>query len=131
MKTVRYKFVEFIPEELEEGVLFVSTKYQIAIHLCPCGCGNKVVTPLSPTDWKLEYKNGSVSLSPSIGNWSFKCKSHYWIKNNIIIWAEPFSDYKIARIREHERKEKKHYYRKKKWEKIKKMFHLIFASKKL
>ena len=26
-------------------------------------------------------------LYPSIGNWQFPCRSHYWIRRNRIIWA--------------------------------------------
>ncbi|WP_353963011.1 DUF6527 family protein [Streptomyces sp. NBC_00365] len=36
-----------------------------------CGCGRKVVTPLAPQEWKLTLDGVSVSLHPSIGNWSF------------------------------------------------------------
>jgi hypothetical protein len=42
------------------------------------------VTPFSPKDWKLIFYGESVSLYPSIGNWNFPCKSHYWITKNSI-----------------------------------------------
>ncbi|MCA0447324.1 MAG: hypothetical protein LCH54_13955 [Bacteroidetes bacterium] len=87
MKTIQHKFVEFIPDFLEEGVLYVSIEYCTAIHRCVCGCGNEVVTPLSPTDWKITFNGKTISLSPSIGNWNFDCKSHYWIVNNRIRYA--------------------------------------------
>ena len=45
-----HEFVEGIPERLEEGVLYVSILYATAMHLCACGCGREVVTPLTPTD---------------------------------------------------------------------------------
>jgi hypothetical protein len=38
--------VEFIPKALEDGVLYISTKYRTASHRCCCGCGTKIVTPL-------------------------------------------------------------------------------------
>ena len=84
MKTMQHKFVEFIPDVIEEGVLYISIEYCTAIHKCVCGCGNEVVTPLSPTDWELTFNGKTVSLDPSIGNWSFKCQSHYWIAKNSI-----------------------------------------------
>jgi hypothetical protein len=84
---LQHRFVEFMPETLEEGVLYVSMEYCTAIHNCVCGCGNKVVTPISPTDWQLQFNGKSVSLKPSIGNWSFDCQSHYWITNNKVSWA--------------------------------------------
>ncbi|WP_318271273.1 hypothetical protein [Sphingobacterium cellulitidis] len=46
---LQHKFVEFMPEKVEEGVLYVSIEYCTAIHKCVCGCGHEVVTPLSPT----------------------------------------------------------------------------------
>jgi len=84
MMILQHKFVEFIPDVLEDGILYISIEYCTAIHKCVCGCGNEVVTPLSPNDWELTFNGKSVSLYPSIGNWNFDCKSHYWIKNSIV-----------------------------------------------
>ena len=47
---LQHKFVEFIPEVLEDGILYISLTYCTAIHKCVCGCNNEVVTPFSPTD---------------------------------------------------------------------------------
>lgn len=95
MKTLQHKFVEFIPEKPEEGILYISLEYCTAIHKCVCGCGNEVVTPISPTDWKISFNGETVSLDPSIGNWNFKCRTHYWISNNKIIIARGWSKEKI------------------------------------
>jgi hypothetical protein len=76
-----------MPDVLESGMLYISVTYCTAIHLCVYGCGNKVVTPLSPTDWELTFNGKAVSLSPSIGNWSFPCQSHYFIKQNQVKYA--------------------------------------------
>ena len=65
---MQHKFVEFIPDELENGVLYVSVTYATAIHECCCGCGNEVVTPLAPNDWQLTFDGESITLFPSIGN---------------------------------------------------------------
>lgn len=81
------KFVEFMPEQLDQGVLYVSMEHATVIHRCCCGCKNEVVTPLSPTDWQLTFDGNSISLYPSIGNWGFECKSHYWIKHNAVHWS--------------------------------------------
>jgi hypothetical protein len=51
---MQHKFVEFIPDELDTGVLYISTTYATVVHKCCCGCGNEVVTPLTPNDWQLE-----------------------------------------------------------------------------
>jgi hypothetical protein len=80
--TFKHEFVQFIPEELQEGTVYVSIRFATVSHLCACGCKTKVVTPLKPTDWKLTFDGKTISLHPSIGNWNFPCRSHYWIRNN-------------------------------------------------
>jgi hypothetical protein len=90
-----HQFVEFIPDELEQGTIYISIRFATATHLCCCGCGNKVVTPIRPTDWKLMFDGKTISLDPSIGNWSFECKSHYWIRNNGVKWARRWSQEEI------------------------------------
>lgn len=94
-RAIPHRFVDFIPDDLEEDTLYISLEFSTAIHKCLCGCGNQVVTPLSPTDWRLLF-DGSVSLEPSIGNWYFKCRSHYWITRNKIRWAGTWTDAEIA-----------------------------------
>jgi hypothetical protein len=84
---MQHKFVEFIPEDVQQGMLYVSVEYGTAVHKCCCGCGEEVVTPLTPTDWKLIFDGATVSLHPSIGNWSFKCQSHYYIRNDEAKWC--------------------------------------------
>ena len=93
MMNVQHRFVEFIPDELEDGILYISLKYCTAIHKCVCGCGNEVVTPISPTDWRLTFDGKTISLYPSIGNWNFECKSHYWITNNKVRFASKWLDH--------------------------------------
>ncbi len=96
------EFVTAIPDKLAAGTLYVSMEYATVVHRCCCGCGNEVVTPLSPTDWKLTYDGEVISLHPSIGNWSFKCRSHYWIRGNLVHWAGPMSDTQVQAIRQHD-----------------------------
>jgi Family of unknown function (DUF6527) len=50
-----HEFVDHIPDVLDPGVLYVSMKYATAAHRCCCGCGLEVVTPFTPTDWKLTF----------------------------------------------------------------------------
>ena len=80
-------FVRFIPENLEEGTLYISLEYGTAIHRCACGCGEPTVTPLNSNGWNLDIRANKVTLRPSIGNFQIACKSHYWITENKIIWA--------------------------------------------
>jgi hypothetical protein len=102
-QSLSHEFLEFIPDKLEEGVLYLSIEYATAAHKCACGCGNEVFTPLSRTDWKLIFDGESVSLKPSIGNWSFDCQSHYWIDEGRIVWAPSWSREKIDHGRELDR----------------------------
>lgn len=88
---VEHRFVEFIPDELQEGVVYVSIPYATVVHRCCCGCGSEVVTPLAPNRWAITFDGETISLAPSIGNWSFACQSHYWIERNDVDWAERWS----------------------------------------
>ena len=45
---LKHEFVEFIPEDLEQGTLYISIRFKTGTHLCCCGCGNIVVTPHQP-----------------------------------------------------------------------------------
>lgn len=110
MIKLNHKFVEFIPDALDDGVLYVSLTHGTAVHRCCCGCGREVVTPLTPTDWKLTFDGETVSLYPSIGNWNFPCRSHYWITQNRIEWAEDWDDWRIAAAEEKGRRMKAKFY---------------------
>lgn len=108
--SLQHKFVEFIPEKVEEGILYISIEYCTTIHKCVCGCGNEVVTPLSPTDWKLTFNGKSITLHPSIGNWSFDCQSHYWIRNNKIEFAGGWTESEVRKGRENDLNSKIDYF---------------------
>jgi len=87
--------VNYLPTELEPGILYVSKKYGVAGHLCPCGCGNKIILPLGSTEWHLTIRKGKPTLYPSLGNWQLSCKSHYWIINGEIEWSYQWSEEQI------------------------------------
>jgi hypothetical protein len=92
MKSLKHKFIELIPERLEDDILYISIEHCVAIHKCACGCGKEVVTPISPDGWKMIFDGESVTLNPSIGNWNFECRSHYWVRNNQIVHARSWDD---------------------------------------
>lgn len=72
------------PEIMEQDVIYISTWYKTASHLCLCGCGELSVTPLNENGWVLEdHQNKKVSFSPSILNNNCPNRSHYVITNNI------------------------------------------------
>lgn len=107
---LNHEFVEYVPENLKDGTLYVSLTFATVIHKCCCGCGNEVITPLSPTDWKVTFDGESISLDPSIGNWSFDCQSHYWIENSIVRFARRWSREQIDAGRAYDRLAKKRYF---------------------
>jgi len=100
---MKHKFVEYIPSEIEKNTLYISIEYDVAKHKCACGCGADIVTSLSPARWKLIYDGETVSLYPSIGNWNHECKSHYFITNDKVVWADTITKNQIAEVRRNDR----------------------------
>lgn len=109
---IKHEFIERLPP-LEEGTLYISIPFDLTAHLCFCGCGHKVITPITPTDWSIEYDGETVSLYPSIGSWNLPCKSHYYITRSEIKWMKGWSHDKIERGRKLDKKSKIQYFRKK------------------
>jgi hypothetical protein len=104
---LQHRFVEFIPEQLEEGILYISLEYMTVTHLCCCGCGHEVSTTLSPTDWRLIFDGRTVSIEPSIGSWSLPCRSHYFINQNRVVWARKWSAHEIDAGRQYNAERKR------------------------
>jgi len=109
---LNHVFINTIPDELEEGILYISPRFRVIMHSCCCGCKNKVVTPLSPARWKMTFDGTSISISPSIGNWNFDCKSHYWIQNSEVEWARKWTNSEIEEGKFYEREKRDEYYQK-------------------
>jgi hypothetical protein len=97
--TIQHRFVDLIPKDKDPGVIYISLEFAVASHLCPCGCGNLVVTALAPHAWSVTFDGESISLSPSIGNFSLSCKSHYWIRRNQIRWARALDEKEMSAVR--------------------------------
>lgn len=102
--------VHYMPKEFEAGILYVSEEFEVAGHLCPCGCGNKIITPLGPTDWEFVEEDGKATLDPSIGNWQIPCRSHYWITDGEIDWSYQWTDKQIKEGRRAEEKRNRTYF---------------------
>jgi len=113
-EALRHEFVGQIPDRLQNGVLYIALEFGTVVHACCCGCGNEVITPIAPTDWKLTFDGESISLYPSIGNWSFACQSHYWIKGSRVFWDRRWSRSEIAAGRRDDRVAKEEFYRREK-----------------
>jgi Family of unknown function (DUF6527) len=107
---LEHRFVEQLPDLLQDGVLYISMEYATAAHLCCCGCGEEVVTPFTPTDWSMTFDGETISLSPSIGNWNFACRSHYFIRRGRIIESTTWTDKQVETNRRQDRAAKVDYY---------------------
>ncbi|WP_436278215.1 DUF6527 family protein [Nevskia ramosa] len=109
-RTLKHRFVRNVPRELEPGVLYISMEYATAVHSCCCGCGDRVVTPFTPTDWRMTFDGESISLHPSVGNWNQKCRSHYVIQRNRVLEASSWSDAQIEAERRRDKRAKAAHY---------------------
>ena len=107
---IRLERVQYMPKQLQPGVLYVAEQFGAAAHLCACGCGSKIRTPLGPTDWKLHDTAAGPSLWPSIGSWQLPCRSHYWIRRGEIEWSGDWSEEEIADGRRMEERRNRAYY---------------------
>jgi hypothetical protein len=103
-------FVHAIPELIEPGSLYISVEYATVVHSCCCGCGEEVVTPLTPTDWRMTFDGESVSLWPSVGSWTLPCRSHYIVERNAVRWAKAWKQEQIDAERRRDRAAKTAHY---------------------
>jgi hypothetical protein len=112
MKMTKIKLlrVEFMPKALEPGILYVAEEYGAAAHLCACGCGAKIRTPLGDTEWQLQETSEGPSLRPSVGNWQQKCRSHYVIRNGRIRWEGAWTEEQVLAGRRAEQVRRATYY---------------------
>lgn len=109
-QSLEHRFVRNVPRELEPGVLYISMEYATATHSCCCGCGERVVTPFTPTDWRMTFDGDSISLHPSVGNWNQGCRSHYVIQRNRVLEAGSWSGTQVEAERHRDKQAKAVYY---------------------
>lgn len=96
MKTESYIFEETapgqfdadsaFPENPDPGKFYFCPAYSCSVHLCPCGCGEKVFLPIKPDHeqgafWGLKGNTLTPSVQKRLG-----CLSHYQIINGKVIW---------------------------------------------
>jgi hypothetical protein len=87
-------FVDSAPERLRPGTMYISTKYRAIVHLCLCGCLEKVVLNLDSdsNSWSFTYDGRSISIAPSVGNIGLPCRSHYIVRRNRVRWLPRLLD---------------------------------------
>lgn len=111
IKTIRPEYTPHLPEVLSEGVLYICEEFGLAAHKCCCGCGEEVITPLNGAQWRVIRRGSTVSLWPSIGNWKYACRSHYWITKSRVVDAPPMTRSEIAAVKQRDRRDKDAYIR--------------------
>lgn len=106
----RSECVHFMPKQLQPGVLYVSDEFSTAAHLCACGCGTKIRTPLGATEWKITETPYGPTLWPSVGNWQQRCRSHYVISRGKVLWGAQWTEEQIRVGRANENRRRNGYY---------------------
>lgn len=109
-KSLEHRFVRTMPRDIEPGVLYVSMDYATAVHSCCCGCGERIVTPFTPTDWKMTFDGETISLHPSVGNWQLRCRSHYVVQEGRVLEAGNWTAAEVAGGLRREQAAKRRYY---------------------
>ncbi|MCK4990227.1 MAG: hypothetical protein KAS29_07060 [Bacteroidales bacterium] len=107
---IESKYVHYMPKELKPGVLYVSKEFSTAAHLCACGCGSKIRTPLGSTEWSIKETDDGPTLHPSVGNWQQKCQSHYLIHRGKVTWSNKWTLEQITAGRRNEEERRHAYY---------------------
>lgn len=84
MKGKQFRFIElseteYIPEQMEDGVVYVGRPYCSAGLLCPCGCGDKIFLRIESNVHPCWNITGNT-IDPSIKRLD-GCLSHFVIKN--------------------------------------------------
>lgn len=109
VQRIRAEFVDSAPRQLDDGVLYISERFHTALHKCCCGCGQEVVTPLNPAKWSYAKHGKTITLSPSVGNWSFPCQSHYLIIKNEVVWAHGMTKRQIMNVKARDARDQSEY----------------------
>lgn len=102
-------FAEVLPDfdTIKTGEIWISLKYRTVNLRCPCGCGDLTVLSLQPSRWHVHFDGKSVSLDGPMGGsvWAHSgCGSHYFIRNNAVIWADRIDPDRHAEYEDIERK---------------------------
>lgn len=104
------EYVEQLPDQPKEGVLYVCEEFGLTVHKCCCGCGEDVYLKLGPAKWRLtKMSDGSVTIEPSVGNWKYTCKSHYWITRNRVIEAGLMDACEIESVQRRDKRDRDRY----------------------
>lgn len=93
----RYRLVERIPAQMQEGVVYHTEEFELAGLLCACGCGHRI-TLLVPDSHQVLNVGGYATITPSVGVFDAPCKSHFIISAGDVSWLPAFTGAQAARI---------------------------------
>ncbi|XHC09221.1 DUF6527 family protein [Labrenzia sp. ac12] len=93
----RYKLVDRIPKQMEEGVVYHTEEFELAGLLCACGCGHRI-TLIVPDSHRVWEDGGYATIEPSVGVFDASCKSHYVIRAGKVQWLPAFSSSQATKI---------------------------------
>ena len=80
---LKHEFVEFIPDELEQGTVYVSIRFATASHL-RLRLWKQGRDAYPPDRLDVAFRRQDHLLEPLNRNWSFPCQSHYYIRKNAL-----------------------------------------------
>jgi hypothetical protein len=93
----RYRLVDRIPAQMQEGVVYHTEEFELAGLLCACGCGHRI-TLLVPDSHEVWDEGGYATIRPSVGVFDASCKSHYVISAGDVQWLPAFTGAQAASI---------------------------------
>jgi len=92
-KKYHYRNIDDIPTTDKENIIYVvqeGAEPETLVFICPCGCQDLVYLNLlrdAYPCWTFKIERRKISIFPSILR-KKGCRSHYWIKKGIVIWAK-------------------------------------------
>jgi hypothetical protein len=96
-------FLDRFPDEMAAGELYISPRFSLAGHLCPCGCQQEVTVKLSPARYQVTF-DGTISLYPSIAATALFCNSHYFITRGEVDWHSQLDENQRARAKDRDQR---------------------------
>lgn len=114
-----------LPELPEPGKFYYSEEFRTSLHLCACGCGNRVVLPIKPAGWTMRKGRNGISIFPSVGNREFDCRSHYFILDGRVDWLLALSAAAVEESRANDQRHMKQVYKTSAWDFVRKLLRRV------
>jgi len=81
-----------LPNRLDGRIFVVGTgKPKWAVLECPCRCGERIDVNLMTSrrpHWTIAVSAKGATLAPSLWMPAEKCGSHFFVRNNHILWVQ-------------------------------------------